>query len=53
MNKARAAEHQTAVFFNSFTPAYYVDLLRDLSLLTEITPLNILKVMAAYATLPA
>jgi quercetin dioxygenase-like cupin family protein len=44
---------ETAVFFNSFTPAYYVDYLRDLSHLTEITPQNILKVMAAYATLPA
>jgi hypothetical protein len=44
---------ETAVFFHSFTPAYYVDYLRDLSHLTEITPQNILKVMAAYATLPA
>lgn len=44
---------ETAVFFNTFTPAYYVDYLRDLSQLTDLTPQNILKVMAAYATLPA
>ncbi len=44
---------ETAVFFNSFTPGYYVDYLRELSRLKELTPQNILKVMAAYATLPA
>jgi mannose-6-phosphate isomerase-like protein (cupin superfamily) len=44
---------ETAVFFNTFTPSYFVDYLRELSKLTEITPQNILNVMAGYATLPA
>jgi quercetin dioxygenase-like cupin family protein len=44
---------ETAVFFNTFTPAYYVEYLRDLSRLTELTPQTILKAMAPYATLPA
>jgi len=47
---------ETAVFFNSFTPAYYVNYLRDLAALNAKTGLSqeaILKAMARYATEPA
>ena len=45
-----------AVFFNSFTPAYYVNYLREISRLETAGQINkeeILKVMARYATEPA
>ena len=44
------------VFFNTFTPAYYVEYLRELSQLVVsdgLSPETILKVMARYATEPA
>jgi quercetin dioxygenase-like cupin family protein len=47
---------ETAVFFNSFTPAYYVNYLREISRLEtagQIKKEDILKVMARYATEPA
>lgn len=47
---------EPAVFFNSFTPAYYVQYLRDLSQLEAsggLTPARILATMAHYATEPA
>ncbi len=47
---------ETAVFFNSFTPAYYVNYLRDLAALGAKDGLSqeaILNVMARYATEPA
>ena len=47
---------EPAVFFNSFTPAYYVNYLREISRLETVGQLNkegILKVMARYATEPA
>ena len=46
---------EPAVFFNSFTPAYYVNYLREISRLEtagQITKEDILKVMARYATEP-
>jgi quercetin dioxygenase-like cupin family protein len=47
---------ETAIFFNSFTPAYYVSYLRELATLSAkggLSPEAILKVMARYATEPA
>jgi quercetin dioxygenase-like cupin family protein len=47
---------EPAVFFNSFTPAYYVDYLREISRLETAGQINkedILKIMARYATEPA
>jgi quercetin dioxygenase-like cupin family protein len=47
---------ETAIFFNSFTPAYYVNYLRELAALNAkegLSPEAILKVMARYATEPA
>jgi quercetin dioxygenase-like cupin family protein len=47
---------ETAVFFNSFTPAYYVNYLRDLAALYAkdgLSPEDILMAMARYATEPA
>ena len=47
---------ETAVFFNSFTPAYYVNYLRELATLSSKGDLSqevILKAMARYATEPA
>lgn len=47
---------ETAVFFNSFTPAYYVNYLRELAALSTKENLSqevILRVMARYATEPA
>jgi quercetin dioxygenase-like cupin family protein len=47
---------EPAVFFNSFTPAYYVDYLREISRLEPAGQINkedILKIMARYATEPA
>jgi quercetin dioxygenase-like cupin family protein len=47
---------EPAVFFNSFTPAYYVNYLREISRLEgagQINKEDILKVMARYATEPA
>ena len=47
---------EPAVFFNSFTPAYYVDYLREISRLEttgQISKEEILKIMARYATEPA
>jgi mannose-6-phosphate isomerase-like protein (cupin superfamily) len=46
---------EPAVFFNTFTPAYYVNYFRDVARLaaTEgISPQGILDVMARYATIP-
>jgi len=48
--------NETAVFFNSFTPAYYVNYLRDLAELYAkqgLSQESILRVMAKYATEPA
>ena len=45
----------TAVFFNTFSPAYYVNYLRELSGIADtgqLTPQNILRIMAYYATQP-
>jgi len=50
----RSAE--PVVFFNSFTPAYYVQYLRDMADLAAtggLSPERILQVMANYATVPA
>jgi quercetin dioxygenase-like cupin family protein len=47
---------EPAVFFNSFTPAYYVNYLREISRLETTGQINkedILKIMARYATEPA
>jgi oxalate decarboxylase/phosphoglucose isomerase-like protein (cupin superfamily) len=44
---------ETAVFFNSFTPAYYVNYLRDLAAIYKEGDLSseaIRRVMARYAT---
>jgi mannose-6-phosphate isomerase-like protein (cupin superfamily) len=45
----------TAVFFNTFSPAYYVNYLRELSGFAktgQLTPQNVLRIMAHYATEP-
>jgi mannose-6-phosphate isomerase-like protein (cupin superfamily) len=45
----------TAVFFNTFSPAYYVNYLRELSGFAntgQLTAQNILRIMAHYATEP-
>jgi quercetin dioxygenase-like cupin family protein len=45
----------TAAFFNTFSPAYYVNYLRELSGFAktgQLTPQNILRIMAHYATEP-
>jgi len=50
------ATDETAVFFNSFTPAYYVNYFRDLAKLSAAGGLSrdrILQVMTRYATEPA
>ena len=47
---------EPAVFFNSFTPAYYVNYFRDLARLVAaegFSPEGVLRVMARYATEPA
>lgn len=47
---------EPAVFFNSFTPAWYVHYFREVASLaaTEgISPQGILRIMASYATMPA
>ena len=47
---------QEAVFFNTFTPAYYVNYFRDLAAVAspgDINPAQILGIMAKYATEPA
>jgi quercetin dioxygenase-like cupin family protein len=47
---------ETSVFFNSFTPAYYVSYLRELDKLSKkgaLTEELILQAMARYATEPA
>jgi quercetin dioxygenase-like cupin family protein len=47
---------ETVVFFNSFTPAYYVNYLRELDVMSKkgaLTQELILQAMARYATEPA
>ena len=49
------AQADTAAFFNTFSPAYYVNYLRELSGFTktgQLTPQNVLRIMAHYATEP-
>jgi quercetin dioxygenase-like cupin family protein len=47
---------QEAIFFNTFTPAYYVNYFRDLAAVASpggMNPTKILGIMAKYATEPA
>jgi mannose-6-phosphate isomerase-like protein (cupin superfamily) len=47
---------EPVVFFNTFTPAYYINYFRDVARLVAaegFSPQGILRVMASYATVPA